>query len=109
MPGSTQREPTDAGWQAPQRSRRPQGFPEPPAWPLYHQFAGLTDEVIEEDTTYSQEFPKLPSRPSKNPAVVKTRRLPTVVTQEVSPTEADQTKSVQPYGSSYFLPGKIVG
>jgi len=32
-----------------------------------------------------------------------------MVTQEVSLTEADQAKSVQPYGSSYFLPGKIAG
>jgi len=32
-----------------------------------------------------------------------------VVTQAVSPTEANQAKSVQPYGSSYFLPKKIPG
>jgi len=37
--------------------------------------------------------------------VMKTRRR----SQEVSPTEADQPKSVQPYCSSYFLPGKIAG
>jgi len=41
--------------------------------------------------------------------VIKARRQPTVVTQEVSPTKADQAKSFQPYGSSYFLPGKIAG
>jgi len=109
MPRGTQREPTDARWQAPWRSRRPKGFPEPPAWPLCNRFARLTHEVIEEDPAYSQEFPKLPSRPLKTPVVIKTRRQPTVVTQEVSPTEADQAESVQPYGSSYFPPGKNAG
>jgi len=29
------------------------------------------------------------------------------MTREVSPTEADHSRSVQPYGRSYFLSGKV--
>jgi len=100
----------EAGWQAPRRSRRLQGLPDPLAWPLRNRFAGLPEEVVEEDSAYSQEYPKPPSRPQKTPAVSKTtQRRPAVQTQVVSPPETNRSRSVQPYGSSYFLPGKILG
>jgi len=100
----------EAGWQAPRRSRRPQGLPDPPAWPLRNRFAGLSEEVVEEDPAYSQEYPKLPSRPQKTSVVSKTtQRRPAVPTQVVSPPETTRSRSTQPYGSSYFLPEKISG
>jgi len=102
-------ESTDKGWQAPRISRRPQGLPEPPTWPLHNQFAGLPNEVIEEDTVYSQKFLKLPARLLKTPKLVKTKLQLTIITQEMSPTEVNHSKSVQPYGNSYFLPKKTAG
>jgi len=96
----------EAGWQAPRRSRRPQGLPDPPAWPLRNRFAGLPDEVVEEDSVYSQEYPKLPSRPVVSKT---TQRRPAVRTQVVSSPEMTRSRSAQPYGSSYFLPRKISG
>ena len=109
QPPTTRMELQETGWQAPRRSRRPQGLPDPPAWPLQNRFAGLPEEVVEEDSAYSQEYPKLPSRPQKTPVVCKTKRRPAVRTQEVSPPETDRPRSTQPYGSSYFLPEKISG
>jgi len=86
VPLATRMKSEDAGWQAPRRSRRPQGLPDPPAWPLCNRFAGLPEEVVEEDSAYSQEYPKLPSRPQKTPVVSKTtQRRPAVRTQVVSP------------------------
>jgi len=64
---------------------------------------------VEEESAYSQEYPKLPSRPQKTPIVSKTKRRPAVRTQVVSPSETNRCRSTQPYGSSYFLPGKILG
>jgi len=99
-----------ACWQAPRRSRRPQGLPDPPAWLLRNRFAELLEEVVEEDSAYSQEYSKLPSRSQKTPAVAKTtQRQPAVRTQVVSPPETNCSRSTQPYGSSYFLPGKLLG
>jgi len=65
---------------------------------------------VEEDSAYSQEYPKLPSHPQKTPVVSKTtQRRPAVRTQVVSPRETNRSRSAQPYGSSYFLPGKTSG
>jgi len=65
---------------------------------------------VEEGPAYSQEYPKLPSRPQKTPVISKTtQRRSAVRTQIVSPTETTRSRSTQPYGSSYFLPGKILG
>jgi len=65
---------------------------------------------VEEDSAYSQEYPRLHSRPQKTPVVSKTtQRRPTVRTQVVSPPETNCSRSTQLYGSSYFLPGKISG
>jgi len=69
----------ETGWQAPRRSRRPQGLPDPLAWPLQNWFAGLPEEAVEEDSAYSQEYPKLLSRPQKTPVVCETKRRPAVV------------------------------
>jgi len=67
-------------------------------------------EVVEEDPAYSQEHPKLSSRPQKTPVVSKTtQRWPAVRTQGVSPPETTGSRSTQPYGSSYFLPRKFLG
>jgi len=100
----------DTEWQRPRRSRRPQGLPDPPAWPLRNRFAGLLEEVVGEDSAYSQEYPKLPSQPQKSPVVSKTtQRRPAVRTQVVSPPETNRSRSTQPYGSSYFLPEKLSG
>jgi len=109
MPLKARMKSTDTGWQAPRRSRRPQGLSDPPAWPLQNRFAGLPEEVVEEDSAYSQEYPKLPSQSQKTPIVSKTTRRPAVRTQGVSPPETNRSRSTQPYGSSYFLPGKISG
>jgi len=75
----------DTGWQAPRRSRRPQSLPDLLAWPLRNRFAGVPEEVVEEDSAYSQEYPKLSSRPQKTPVVSKMMRRPAVQTQVVSP------------------------
>jgi len=65
---------------------------------------------VEEDPAYSQEYPKLTSRPQKTPVVSKTtQRRPALRAQVVSPPETTRSRSTQPYGSSYFLPGKILG
>lgn len=40
-------------WPAPRRPQKPQGLPEPPAWPLRNRFTGLPEEVVEEDSAYS--------------------------------------------------------
>jgi len=110
VPLETRMQLKEAGWQAPRRSRRPQGLPDPPAWPLHNQFGGLPEEVVEEDSAYSQEYPKLPSRPQKTPVVSKTtQKRPAVRTQVVSPPETNHSRSTQPHGSSYFLPRKISG
>jgi len=110
VPLETQMQLEEAGWQAPRRSRRPQSLPNPPAWPLRNRFAGLPEEVVEEDSAYSQEYPKLPSQPQKTSVVSKTtQRRPAVQTQVVSPPETIRSRSTQPYGSSYFLPGKLLG
>jgi len=99
----------DTAWQRP-RSRRPQGLPDPPIWPLCNRFAGLSEEVVKEDSAYLQEYPKLPSRSQNTPIVSKaTQRRPAVRTQVVSLPETSHSRSTQPYGSSYFLPGKISG
>ena len=108
QPPTTRMGPQATGWQAPRRSRRPQGLPDPPAWPLQNRFAGLPEETVE-GSAYSQEYPKLPSQSQKTPVVCKTKRRPVVRTQEVFPPETDRPRSTQPYGSSYFLPGKISG
>jgi len=101
MPLETQMKLEDTGWQAPRRSRRPQGLPNPPAWPLRNRFAGLPEEVVEEDSAYSQEYPKLPSRPQKTRVVSKTtQRRPAVRFQVVSPPETKRSRSTQPDGSS---------
>jgi len=99
----------DSGWQAPRKSRRPQGLLDPPAWPLCNRLTGLPEEGVEEDVAYSQGFPKLCSQFQKVPGVCKTKRRPAVRTQEVSLSETDRPRSTQPYGSCYFLPGKISG
>jgi len=64
---------------------------------------------MKEDSAYSQEYPKLPSRPQKTPVVSKTKRRPAVQTQVVSAPETSCSRSTQLYRSSYFLPGKILG
>jgi len=110
MPLETRMKPEDAGWQAPRRSRRPQGPPDPLAWLLHNRLAGLPEEVVEDDSAYSQEYPKLPSQPQKTPVVSKTTQMrPAVRTQVVSLPETNRSRSTQPYRSSYFLPGKILG
>jgi len=48
----------DTGWQAPRRSQRPQGLPDPPAWSLQNLFEGLPEEIVEEGSAYPQEYPK---------------------------------------------------
>jgi len=62
MPLEARMESTDTGWQAPRRSWTSQGLPDPPAWPLHNWFAGLPEDVVEEDSAYLQEYSKLPSR-----------------------------------------------
>jgi len=110
MPLEARMKSADTGWQEPRRSRRPQGLPDPPAWPLRNWFAGFPEEVMEEDSAYSQEYPKLPSRFQKTPVVSKTtKRRPAVRTQVVSPPDTNRSRSIQPYRSSYFLPGKNSG
>jgi len=84
------------------------------AWPLRPghsaRFAGLPEKVVEEDSAYLQEYPKLPSRPQKTLVLSKTtQRRPAVRTQVVSPSGTNRSRSTQPYGSSYFLPRKILG
>jgi len=37
-----------------------------------------------------------------------TQRQTAVWTQVVSPPETNRSRSTQPYGSSYFLPGKLL-
>jgi len=108
MPLETRMQLDEAGWQAPWRSRRPQGLPDPPAWPLRNRFAGLPEEVVEEDSAYSQEYPKLPSRPQKTPVVSKTtRRRPAVRTQVVSPPETNRSRSTQRMEAATSCPGKF--
>jgi len=110
MPLKTLIESADAGWQALRRSRRPQGLPDLPAWPLRNRFAGLLKEVVEEDSAYSQEYPKLPFCPQKTPVFSKTtQRRPAVRTQVVSPPETNRSRNTQLHGSSYFLHGKLSG
>jgi len=69
----------------------------------------LLEKVVEKDSAYSQEFPKLHSQPQKTPKIVKTKKRPAIRTQVVSPSETTHSRSTQPYESSYFLPGKISG
>jgi len=65
---------------------------------------------VEEDSAYSQEYPQPPSQPQKTPVISKTtQRRPAVRTQVLSPPETNRSRSTQPYGSSYFLPGNILG
>jgi len=103
----TSMEPADAEWQTHWSPRRPQGLPDPPALPLRNRFARLLEEVVEEDSAYSQEWPKLPSQLQKTPGVGKMKRRLAVWTQVVSPPETNCSRSIQSYVSSYFLPGKV--
>jgi len=51
---------------------------------------------MEEDSAYSQEYPKLPSRPQKTPVVSKTaRRRPAVQTQVASPPETNRSSRME--------------
>jgi len=94
VPLETRTQLEKAGWQAPQRPRRPQGLPNPPAWLHRNRSAELHEEVVEEDSAYLQEYPKLPSRSQKTPAVAKTtQRQPAVRTQIVSPLETSRSRS----------------
>jgi len=69
----------------------------------------LPEDVVEEDSAYSQEHPKLRSQPQKTPVVSMIKKRPAVRTQVVSSPKTNHFRSTQPYESSYFLPGKILG
>jgi len=81
----TERTPTesaDTEWQAPPRSQRPQGLPDPPAWPHSNWVAGLprrfwrrTQLIYKSTLSYPLDLRKPP----------KTKRRPAVRTQVVSP------------------------
>jgi len=80
MPPEARMESEDAGWQAHRRARRLQSLPNPAAWPPCNRLVGLLKEVVEEDSAFLQEYPKLPSQFQKFPVVSKTKRRPAVRT-----------------------------
>jgi len=122
-------------WQAPRRVSRPQGPPKPPAWALKNRFEGLLDEEMYDEWEQDRDFPRLPTREldraftwlpvceqdrDVNRLPTKCRRPPRnrkaqvqlhsqLHAHEVSPPEMNRSVSAQPYGSSYFLPGKLAG
>jgi len=77
MTERTPMESADTEWQAPQRSRRPQGLPNHPAC-LPDRFTELPEEVVKEDLAYLQKYPKQPSQSQKITVVSKTKKWPAV-------------------------------
>jgi len=120
-------------WQAPRRVSKPQGPPKPPAWALKNRFEGLPDEGLYDEWEQDQDLPRLPTREqvrafTRPPVCEQDRdvnRLPNnrrrpprnrkaqvhsqLHAHEVSPPDMNRSVSAQPYGSSYFLTGKLAG
>jgi len=118
-------------WQAQRRVSRPQGPLKPPAWVLKNRFEGLPDEGVYNEWEQNRDFPRLPTRApdrafTRPPVCEQDRDVTCLPTQrrrpprnqkaqvhpqlhahEMSPQETNRSVSAQPYGSSYFLPGKL--
>jgi len=125
--------PPSPEWQATRRVSRLQGPPKPPAWVLKNCFEGLPDEGVYDEWEQDRDFPQLPTRAqdrafTRPPVCERDRDVPYLPTQrqrhprkrkaqvhsqlhahEVSPQATNRSVSAQPYGSSYFLPGKLAG
>jgi len=86
-------------WQAPRNVSRPRGLSKPPAWLLRYCFEGLQEEGVYEEWEQNQDFLRLPKRP-RNPS----RKLHA---PEESPPGRSRLGNTQPYGSNYFLLGKL--
>jgi len=125
--------PPSPEWQAPRRVSRSQGPPKPPARVLKNRFEGLPDEGVYDEWEQDKDFPRLPTRAqdpafTRPPVCERDLDVPYLPTQrrrhprkrkaqvhsqlhahEVSPQETNRPVSAQPYGSSYFPPGKLAG
>lgn len=79
-PHSTRMGYDNTRWQAPWRSWKSQGLPNPSAWPSRNRFVGSPEEAVKKNLAYSQEYPKLSSQPQKAPIVYKTKKRSAVQT-----------------------------
>jgi len=127
------RRPPSLEWQAPRRVSRLQGPSKPAAWVLKNRFEGLPDEEVYDDWERDRDFPRLPTRAQdqaytrlpvceqdgdvpylprqrrRHPHKPKAQVHSQLHAHEVSPQATNRSVNAQPYGSSYFLLGKLAG
>jgi len=82
---------------------RNRGFPR---LPTQEQDQAFTRPPVCEQ---AQNVTHLPTRRRRPPCNRKAQVHPQLHAHEVSPQETNRSVSAQPYGSSYFLPGKLAG
>ena len=93
-------------WQSPRKPIQPQEWVSPTPCRLHNRYQGLAEDTGKEiEGAEGFSFPKVPRRVKRQRGQVSVRM------QEASsqPTPAYTEEVEKPYGSSYFLPGKVAG